>query len=341
MTRPLCARVTPGGFVLVEAAAAVLVCCLVISVLLVSATRSRRLARLGEDLAHLRQIGQLTGAYGKDNADRYWTFSWTTGPAPINPSDPAAAGLTMAFSDVQAASNQFVYLLRTRGNRPQMPAFDGFLPHLGYSHLCLADYAGASFPWRTAVSSEDRNRLLWAADPFGYDQGQYNPNLGFSPSPSLNWRHPYSASLRISSAFFDKSPVGSRIEPGSTTGTLLVPSGASLGPTLMTSVAHPSLKVHINDYLGRHFGPRVPWSTANEAYLPFLMCDDTVDAKAAKSANPGCNPNTGSPIAMTYAPTAIDPPATGANAGPMPGRFLYTRKLLAGRDFGGPEVPGF
>jgi len=97
MRRPLCARVTPGGFVLVEAAAAVLVCCLVISVLLVSATRSRRLARLGEDLAHLRQIGQLTGAYGKDNADRYWTFSWTTGPAPINPSDPAESVLDREF----------------------------------------------------------------------------------------------------------------------------------------------------------------------------------------------------------------------------------------------------
>jgi hypothetical protein len=44
---------------------------------------------------------------------------------------------------------------------------------------------------------------------------------------------------------------------------------------------------------------------------------------------------------MAYTASAIDPPATGANANNMLGRFLYTRKLLAGRDFGGPEVPGF
>jgi hypothetical protein len=341
MKRPLSACVAPRGFALVEAAATVLVCCLVISVLLLSANRTRRLSRLGEDFAHLRQIGQLTGAYGKDNADQYWTFSWKAGVAPINPSEPAAAGLVNAPTDLQAAANQFVYLLRTRGNRPQMPVISGVLPHISYSHLCLADYSGIGFPWRAAVSSEDRNRLLWSADPLGYDQGLYNPNLGFSPSPNINWRHPYSASLRIPTAFFDNSPVGFRIASGGATNNYIIPGTAMLGPTLMTSVAYPSLKVHVSDYIARHFGPRLPWCTSTEASLPFLMCDGTVDVKASKTANPGCDPNTGSPSSMTYLSSAIDPPATGANASVMALRFLYTRKLLAGRDFGGPEVPGF
>jgi hypothetical protein len=245
MTRPLCARVTPGGFVLVEAAAAVLVCCLVISVLLVSATRSRRLARLGEDFAHLRQIGQLTGAYGKDNADQYWTFSWKAGVAPINPSEPAAAGRSHAPTDLQAAANQFVYLLRTRGNRPRCRHSTGSLPHSRTAICACADYAGTSFPWRAAVSS--KTAIAFSGPPTLSDTTRVRttPTLA-SARPQHQLAPPYSASLRIPTAFFRqlacRLPHCVRLEPLEPTSCA---GTAMLGPTLMTSVAHPSLKVHV------------------------------------------------------------------------------------------------
>jgi hypothetical protein len=191
------------------------------------------------------------------------------------------------------------------------------------------------------VSAEDRNRSLWANDPLGYDQGLYTPNLGTSVGPSINWRHPYSAGFRPPTSFFDGGPVGSRIEPAGNTGTYLIPGTSVLGPQLMTAVAFPSQKVLLSDSFARHVGPRTPFCTSNESRLPLLMADSSASVRAAAEGNPGCNPNTGQSIALQYTPTLIDPPAAGANAAFMIGRFLWTRQRIGGRDFGGPEVPGF
>ena len=65
----------------------------------------RRLAKLGEDLAHMRQIASATSAFASDNSDLVWGFSWranTTFSTPwgdLNapfPTDAAAATLCAA-----------------------------------------------------------------------------------------------------------------------------------------------------------------------------------------------------------------------------------------------------
>jgi hypothetical protein len=322
------------AFVLIEGLVIILVAGLVLAVLALGAEHSRRLARLGEDMARLRQLGAATGQYGADFADRFWSFSWRAGVAPIDPGDPNGSGLFTATTDLQAAANQMVYILRTRGNRPQMPVISTFIPQVQYGQLVLAEHMNRALPTRVAISSADRDRMLWANDPLGYDRGLYSPNLGFSVGPSIDWRHPYGASLRVPAAFWDGSAVGERVSSGGTTNTYLIPGNAQLFGQQLTGVAYPSQKAIVADYIARHYGPRLPWCTSSEARLPVLMSDGSADVKSAAASNPGCNPNTGQSFSMSYAPSAIDPPA-------MQPRFLWTRGRIGGRDFGGPEVSGF
>lgn len=326
------------GFARLEMLTTLMISVVVAALLLVASDRSRRLARLGDDEAHLRQLATAYHAYSAQFADRFATFSWRTGTAPIPPGDPNGAGLFTATTDLQAASNQMVYIMRTVAGRPETPVIPNFIPHIGYSHFALAAAGFTKLPSRTVVSSENPNRIRWANDPLGYDQGLYTPNLGIG---GANIRQPYAADFRAPAAWWDASPVNGRVAPSSTTSTYFTQSTTVLAPQLFSSVAFPSSKVMLSDYIARHFGPRFPFCTSSEARLPQLMADGGVVVKSAGTANPGCNPNTGQPVSMSYSPSAIDPPAAGANAQVMPGRFLWTRKGLSGRDYNGPEVPGF
>jgi hypothetical protein len=326
------------GFARVELLTIVILSLIITALLLAAGDRSRRLARLGDDEAHLRELATANHAYAAQFADRFATFSWRTGAAPIPPGDPNGAGLFTAATDLQAAANQMVYLMRTVAGRPETPVISAFIPHIGYSHFALAAAGYLKLPTRTVVSSENPHRIRWANDPLGYDQGLYVPNLG---TGGVNIRQPYAADFRAPAAWWDASPVNSRVASGGTTSTFTSLSSTVLAPQLLSSVAFPSSKVMLTDYVARHFGPRLPFCTSNESRLPQLMADGAIVVKSAAAANPGCNPNTGQPISMSYSPSAIDPPATGANAQIMSGRFLWTRRALAGRDYNGPEVPGF
>lgn len=329
---------TRTGFARIELLTIIILSVAVVALLSVASERSRRLARLGDDEAHLRQLSSAYHAYSAQFADRFATFSWRTGVAPIPAGDPNGAGLFTAATDIQAAANQMVYLMRTVAGRPETPVISAFIPHLSYSHFALAAAGYLKLPTRTVVSSENPHRLRWANDPQGYDQGLYVPNLG---TGGVNIRQPYAADFRAPAAWWDASPVNSRVSSGGTTSTFMSLSTTVLAPQLLSSVAFPSSKVMLTDAFARHFGPRLPFCTSNEARLPQLMADGAIVVKSAATANPGCNPNTGQPISMSYSPSAIDPPATGANAQNMPGRFLWTRRGIAGRDYNGPEVPGF
>src|SRR5215813_8544979 len=97
-------RHSPGkrsGFTLVELLVGVVVTVLILSVVPVAAQESRRLGRLGEDLAQLKRFGAATGQYAADSSDRFWTFSWRAGNAPIDPTNPVSAGLYVASTDLE------------------------------------------------------------------------------------------------------------------------------------------------------------------------------------------------------------------------------------------------
>src|SRR5262245_21346039 len=195
------------GFVLIEAAAVVLVIVVLLAVLSLCAGGSRRLGRLGEDIARLKQVGAATGQYGADNGDLFWTFSWRHGQV----YQTQYPDLNNAFDDLQAASNQAVYLMRTLGNRPNMPVLGSFIPHISYSHLVLAAYTNQRLPWLGMVSSGDVYRRKWEMDPACLFQNCFAPYQPNGSDPS-NWRWVFSSSFAPVVALFDGSPVGARLD---------------------------------------------------------------------------------------------------------------------------------
>src|SRR5262249_39341747 len=137
----------------------------------------------------------------------------------ISTADPDATGMNSAgvTVDNQAACNQMVYIIRKRGDRPTFPIIPGtgggLFPFVTYSHLVLQDYLSQNLPDPMVVNPEDTNRSKWGKDPLGYDQGLYQPDLGHSTAPSIDWRHPYGASFRVVPSAVDGNPIGTRCGP--------------------------------------------------------------------------------------------------------------------------------
>jgi hypothetical protein len=320
------------AFSLPELAGITAVLVLSLAIASIGADRSRRLARCGEDVSHLRDIWAGTTSYAADFTDHVWQFSWTRTYLPATFSDLMSAG-----DDATACRQQFVQLMRTAGNRPTFPSIASvnLVVNPAYGHAVLLAYLGKPMPNRLFTSAGDY-RALWADDPLRYDQGLFTPNLGTSVSPSSNWRHPYGGSFRMGAAFWDRSPLGTRVLPGGSTGALQPYPTSNFGPAPLTEVLLPSSKVFIHDTIARHFG-RQWWHMDTRAKLPFLMCDGSASVRASSEANLGAHPNFPASASFTesYAPSAIDPPGSGLAyyIG-----VLWTRMGLAGRDFGGPDV---
>ena len=328
-------RTSASGFTLVELVAVIGVLVLVGVMLLAAGGESRRLARLGEDVAKLRQTGAWTGSYSADNSDLYWSFSWKKGQSLSQYPD-----LNNADSDLQAAANQAVDILRRVAGRTDILPITSWLPHPLYGHLVLADYIEpVRMPDLTLVSAADMHRLAWARDPAGYDAGQYTPNPGTGTNLSKRW--PYSGSFQVPAAFWDQSSAPNRVSPISHNSYSL-PSGAVLGGASEAATAFPSSKVLLNDQAPRHFGPRMGYCTSDEARLPLLFADGSVRVRAASDSNPGWQPNqpwTTLPVTFMYQPGEWEAPTlSGFPAELMIGRFRWTRGGVAGRDFDGPEV---
>jgi type II secretory pathway pseudopilin PulG len=338
---PSRASTSTRGMTIAETLAAAIVLLIATVVLVPSAEHSRRLSQVGEDLSHLRTIAANTSAYAADFQDKIWQLSWRANQTYWSPGDPSAIDFTPQSTDSGAARQQMTYIIRRRGNRtatevPNMAATLLF-PYTTYSHLALLDFMDVDAPSRVLVSSGD-HRWKWANDPRGYDQGLYTPNLGIG---GLNARHPYGSSWRLGTCFYDTSPVGWRVAPGSNTGTVILsPNLTTIDGKPLSGVTHPSQKVLLHDLISRHFGPRQAYHMYPEARVPTVMVDSSASIRSYAEANAGANPNQPGAAApqLTYTPSTIEPPATGANVGPVYPGPLWTRMGLQGRDFGGPEV---
>lgn len=325
------------GFSAVELVALLIVVPVIAALVLIAGSDHRRLARLGDDVAHLKEIGTATAQYQADNGDLFWTFSWQPGHG----YQTQYPDLNNATTSLDAAANQAVYLLRTKAGRPETPIIMGWLPHPSYGHLVLIDYLPGGLPNRAVVSSEDRVRQQWASDPACFDLGCFACEPG---NGGGNIRWPYSASFMPGVAFFDQSPVGSRVNQASLQYNLYYTYGTSvLGGAMLSGVAFPSQKVLVHDQNARHFGSRRPYCTHVEARLPLLMVDGSVPVRAAANANPGWDPNQPTnplaPQIVYSSPPCWDPPSLQPGGDYAYVRFRYTRQGIAGRDFGGPERP--
>ena len=339
-------RPTRTAFTSVELLASLVVGALLAAMLAVAGNESRRLARLGEDIAKLAQVGRWTASYGSDNNDLYWTFSWKKG---YNQSKYADLNAQAQFSDLEAAAAQAVDILRRVAGREDMTPINSWVPHVFYSHLPLEDYLGGFMPDPAFVSSADTNRIKWSRDPYGFDAGQYQPApTGSAPGTNSGKRWPYSSSFQLPTAFYDQAPVGGRIGQAGTHNLYAIPGNASLGGMSVSGVAFASQKVQLHDDTGRHFRPRYSHAVFAEMRTPLLFCDGGVAVRASGEANPGWQPNTpasGVPTAYNYTPDQWEAPTlSGAASELVPtGRFRWTRGTasqngLAGCDFGGPET---
>lgn len=330
------------GFARVELGATLAIALVIIAVLLPMSDRQRRLARLGIDMASLRQIGEWTGQYAADHGERYATFSWRAGPLPVPAGDPFAAGLPATFAThLEACRGQMTYLARSLSGNAAWPSFTSLsiLPNTVYSHWVLVSYAGLRFSAREFVSSADAHRRRWVEDPAGYNSGAYLPNLGFSFNPSWDWRHPYGASFRTPAAMYDRSPFGMRVYPASSTGTIGVPFESDLSGNLLSDAKYPSQKVMLYDTHARHFSSVAWYATDPNAQLPLVFVDGHVAVHRSANANPGSWPDDAMTGTIPYSASPIDPPGT-SSAYVVPFGLIWTKNRLQGRDFGGPE-PAF
>ena len=323
-------RCSAPGFALPELGALVFVAALGLALLIPALNDTRRQAGLGRDIVNLRQIGQWTGMYAADNDGVYWTFSWEAGHQNSQWPD-----LNMSTSNVQAAATQAIDIIRRRTGRHTFPVPGGWLPHSLYSYLPLVDYLDRQLPDFAFISTADTYRLMWAADPFAFDQGAFLP---FQPLPTnRNKRWPYSSSHRLATSFFDGSPVGARISQFNAA-TWSIPGLSQMGGQPLHNVVFPSHKVHINFSESRHFNTYL-FCVADGARLPLLMADGSIQIHNAQDANPGWQPNTpssGQPTVLTYTPRIWEAPtSTGEPTEEVIGRFLWTRDFLAGIDFDG------
>jgi hypothetical protein len=327
---------TPRAFSLPELAAVTLVAATGLAIASIGADRSRRNARCGEDLSHLREIGANTGSYAADFSDLFWTFSWHSGANVSEWPD-----LQFASDSVVATRLQMVDILRRHG-RVQMPSLLGssFVPPYGYSGLVLDDYLGAMIPDRRFVAAGSR-QIDWANDPAGYDAGHYTPDLGHSLAPSVTWRYPYLGSFKLGVAFFDSSSPTTRITPYQWTSSFLLftgPSGSTVGGRAMSEAAFPAQKVLLQDEASRYFGTPT-WHSDPAARTTVLMVDGAASVRSYAEANPGANPAdpAGVTPTQTYMPSVLEAPAASPPQ-VYPVSTVWTRMGMAGRDFGGPPV---
>lgn len=313
--------------VIVTAAAALLV---------LTTSRTRKLSSLGESLGNLRQFTTGMTSYAADNADAVYSYTWRAGVA--YPSQyPDLRG--PHSDDLTAAASQAVDILRRRADRPDLPRPSGWFPHPLYSHLVLADYLGVALPMRFAISPEDSQRLAWANDPAGFQQGRYQPQ----PSGS-EMRWPYSSSYEMGAAFYSENWAvnpNSYITNSTSHSTWLI-TGSPFVIRRTAQVAFPSQKAFMWDSVQRHFGSRQVYFMYPEARIPIVFADGSARVRASQTANLGFDPSRYSaafPLTLQYQPQAWEPQVPAGAGSSVTARYRFTRAGLLGRDFDGDEVP--
>lgn len=321
------------AFALAELLAIVTVVAAVVAVYLVLSSRSRAMSSLGETNSNLRFLAQGYSQFAADHQDAVATFSWRAGVT-----DTPYADLRNAATDIEAAANQAVSIIRTRGNLPQMPRISNWIPHIMYSQIVLFDHLGIELPSRSAISPEDKPRMAHALNRSAWGQGG-----------ATNFRWPFSSSYELPVAFWNNPDNGaSAVYNSSNYSTFLIPGDAGFGGRRLGEITYPANKALLYDRHQRHFGPRQAFFMHDEARVPVAAADGSVAVRRGVLGNRGWQPQ--SPTSQQYLVVAYNPSQGGvydwdprALAAPLqdlfPGRYRFTRRGLFGRDFDGAEVP--
>jgi prepilin-type N-terminal cleavage/methylation domain-containing protein len=326
------------AFTLIELLVVISIIAILVAILLPALGQARKAGRLAICGSNMRQLGIAASTYAVDFHDRLFSFTWKRGR-----SYSQWAELNNAGTDIAAAANQAVDILRRRADREDIGPISSWIPHVFYSHLVLQDYLASRLPEPLVTCPDDRARLQWQSDPRGFDNGLFSPSPVVNP-PAANEqkRWPYSSSYQVPTSAYDRSTVGQRISQADFHNVFSLPAGSELGGLRVTDVEFPSNKVFMHDQEMRHFGSRNLFFGMPAARIPLLFHDGAVSVRLTEACNPGWRPNYPSdgPETYRYYPAGWEAPTLSGSIWDQvaAGYYRWTRGYLKGVDFGASEI---
>lgn len=325
------------AFTLIELLVVIAIIALLIGILLPALGGARRSGRQVACESNLSQLGKAHATYQVDFQNRIAGYSWTAGKN----YQKEYTDLNNAGSDVQAAADQAVYILRKHADREDIGRVTDRLPHRQYSHLVLNDYMSQKLPEKSMACPEDRTLLGWQGDP----KNPPNPPKA-GPDKDYDKMWPYSSTYQI----VPQTWCPDQKQGGITTyiqypqdHNLFLVGSAGLAKRRAAEVTFPGSKVLVFEFYARHT-KRPLFYAYPDAKVPLLFFDSSVRTRTTGEANPGFHPNAPTnknPTLFDYNPQILgfEPPTrSGENKETVTGYYRWTRGGLKGVDYGGSEI---
>ncbi len=312
------------GFAIADLVMLLVLIALAAAVLIPMGREGRRSAADQSETDQLEWFARVQGWYAADNQDKFATFSWKAGQ-----NQSQYADLRFAATDLEAAANQAVDIIRRRANMPTFQKVLNWVPHVLTGHLVFADYLDQSLPNLRFVSKLDAFQMKWARDPGKWEQNN-----------APHARAPFWSSYESGPAFYSSPDRGSdAMSQAQSHNIYLVPSNCKFGGNQLSSVVFPSRKALRWDRYERHATGKQPYFAYAQAKIVVLTADGAVARRDMATSNPGWNPNQpNNSLAMTYLyqPMYYEPPTLSGQSGDaVYGRLRWTRNALLGWDFSG------
>ncbi len=329
------------GFTLIELLVVIAIIALLIGILLPALGAARRSARTAGCFVNMRSLGQAQNNYASVYREALASFTWAGGKT----NDSPYADLNKAWADdAAAAAAQAAFRIRSIGGKtdfPTPPGF-GFSPYAYYANVVLGDFLSNGVLDPSGVCTEDRNMLKWRKNPD--DKAAVAESYGSDAAGVTEFQKaaaPYASSYKAVPASWspDNRPTVRQTSTYTIGYTSPGPGLGTLGRRRIGEVQFPSQKVWLMDPIARH-SRKPDYYAYEDTQQPLLFFDGSVVNKKTADSNPGWDPTspTRPPVQITYDPRPWDPVARDGAVFKSVPYYMYTRRGLAGLDFGAPEV---